>query len=194
MNSSPPPSTRFSCRMIRRWSAVAGSTAPRHVATCPACQAFFAAGNRLDLALTRAAAAESQPAPAGLERRIVQAIDFSRRPATRSARHGTLLSLSGVAACALAVLFTLRQPTTPALGVARAPAIFAEAAVGDDAAAEPSWSLQLLTQNPLQNEVDAVYAHARSAVRFLALNFLPTPSPGAFERGDATSRRAANGG
>ncbi|HVU36270.1 MAG TPA: hypothetical protein VHE61_22730 [Opitutaceae bacterium] len=33
----------------------------------------------------------------------------------------------------------------------------------------------LLRQDPLQTEADHVYADARSAVQFLALNFLPTP-------------------
>lgn len=85
-----------------------------------------------------------------------------------------------VAVIALAVVVVQRQSTlndgkTGTLAVAPT-----AASDGNDAVATTVWGrLQpdaeaLLEGEPLQREVDAFYADARSALGFLALNFLPS--------------------
>jgi len=174
------PQVRFTCRLVRGCISVFGDTtagAPRgpgasHVAACMDCQQFFGACDELELALKRDAARQAQDAPAGLEQRIVRAVKLSTpEPRSRVVRPFSF-ALAGVAACAaLTVLVLQRQSPAPRPAAPTNPVI----AAGD------VWTLlrpsadALLSGDPLQREADAVVSDARSAVRFLELNFLPTP-------------------
>lgn len=152
--------------------------------------------------------------PSGaLADRIIRAVrvETTPRPRERSFFGGGLwLGLGGVAAAAaVAALLALRvpdggQPVAPTMAIhgteAPTPATGSSAAVAAsdlrmvvDAVDSLSTTLsdsvipragELMANNPLQHELDSVYADARSALDFLALNFLPrsasaTPPPAA---------------
>jgi hypothetical protein len=196
------PQPRFTCRLARGALAIFGDTAngpvPRgpgaaHVAACADCQRFFAAGDELDRALRCDAAAEWHESPADLGASILRAVRQSTPPPRPRVHYGLWLSFAGAsAAVALAFLVYQRPPpiapALPPTPVAPTvttstsdPAIFAAArqliaAVPTDLLDEMRPRAEaLLAQDPLQNEVEAMESDARSAVRFLALNFLPTP-------------------
>ena len=200
MKNSPISEPRFACRLVRGSLSIFGDTStgePRgpgasHVATCGDCRQFFGACAELTQALKRDAAREWRDAPAGLEQEIIRAVNRSARdaaPASRGSR-AAWLSLAGACACA-AIAVVVYQQMTPAsvLSSTAGPKVAANA-IDPDAMAvaravieavpadlfaqmEPK-AQELLQQNPLQNEVDAIAADARKAVGFLARNFLPT--------------------
>ncbi len=174
MNLAVANSPRFTCRMVRGWISILGDDTralqSAHVAGCPDCQAFFSAGDELELALRREAAAVRVAPRDTLEQDILRAVRQSARPARR---HFTLpvLSLCGVAAAIAAAIVMLQSSVIPP---ATQPAT-TDAPVAD---VQPLLKAmpQILQQDPLQNEVDSVVANARSAMHFLALNFLPADS------------------
>lgn len=198
MKTLPHAQTRFTCRVARGALAIFGDTtggAPRgpgaaHVAACADCQRFFAAGDELDRALRRDATGEWHEAPAGLEAAILRSVRQSApRPAAR-ATHGLWYPLAGAAAAVVLATLVYRPPPPAASPAPVAPTVTAgtnDPAVFEAArqliAAVPTDLLDemrpraqaLLAQDPLQQEVDAVKSDARAVVRFLALNFLPTP-------------------
>lgn len=185
MKTSNPEDSRFVCRVVRFWNSADGASASHHVATCADCQRYFASCHDLDSALRGDAVQQRQEVPAGLESRIIRAVNASTVPAARPTRTQTgLLVFAGAAA---AVAFAVVQfgprffPGHPAAD----PAVVALVASTDEAVppmptwlANPPSARELLEKNPLQKEVDCVYSDARSAVNFLAKNFLPnTPEP-----------------
>lgn len=174
----------------------------RHVAHCPDCQAYFGRAAQLDTALRAAAPAQTAPAADDLEIAVLRAVATARRePPARRLVHRPLWTLAGVAALIVAIVATvsLRRSSAPP-GPARAPLVAsgagdrgtgtkpAEPAPPSSAAApriapesRPGDTLAALSpvtsaiaENPLQTEAQSVYADARYAVRFLALNFLPS--------------------
>lgn len=207
MNPTPSDSMRWSCRVVRGWRAVFGS-APRqsgfgssHIASCPACQSFFAANHNLETVLRRDAARGNQSAPAGLDERIMQ--EIARSPHRRVARlrpGTTALAITGAAAAILAIAFWYFKPANPPGSNHPAGNRPAVAAMPGGPAARQPWAAftpsvdALLRQDPLQTEVDSVYADARSAVRFLALNFLPSASVEPAHNSETSQGRRAAGG
>jgi hypothetical protein len=179
MNSAVELPPRFACRVTRGWISVFGNDTSAlrsaHVAGCPECQAFFAAGDELELALRREAAAERALPPGSLENEILRAVRASVRPARRSFML-PVLSLGGVAAAFAAAIVMLPSSTTPQASPEELTAAESIAgAVPTNLLAELRPQAQaILNQDPLQNEVDAVVSNARSAVSFLAKNFLPS--------------------
>lgn len=202
MNNPTLDRPRFTCRLVRGCLAVFGDTSagtPRgpgaaHVATCADCQQFFSAGDELERALRGAAAAEWSEAPAGLETAILRAVRQSAAPPRPRAHNGLWLSFAGAATAAALALLVYQRPPPGAPALPPAPvAPTVTTGTGDPAVFEAARQLlaavptdlldemrpraeALLTQDPLQNEVDAMKADARTAVRFLARNFLPTPA------------------
>ena len=201
MKNSPIDSPRFLCRLVRGSLSVFGDPAtgkPRgpgasHLATCEDCREFFGACDGLTLALKRHAARAWCDAPAGLEQNILRAVNLAARetaPKLRTAR-GTWMPLAAVAACAVAAALVYRSWTPPGPNLPAPGAKLAANEVDPDAlaaaravlAAVPSDLLsqlqpkaqELLQQNPLQNEAEAIASDARKAVGFLARNFMPTP-------------------
>jgi hypothetical protein len=175
-----------------------------HVATCEDCQAFFATCDELDLALTRSAAREWSEPPANLEQNILRAVRLDAAEASRldsepgksAAPRLAPWTLTGAVACAAFALVALQDRFVPVRPIETAPVAratvqpVADAATSNDPAvlakareliaSVPILSEirprteALLQQDPLQNEVDALKSDARHAVRFLAMNFLPT--------------------
>ena len=207
--------TSLSCQMVRRWAGVDGSqesaVVARHCVQCPACQSYFAADADLENALRRTAptAAAVATPPAGFERQIMHAVLASRSTAARPRAikrsfNRTWLVLGGAAAAlALAVVLRFEFPNPPAAGDDRSAATVAmtpEINADENAIDGFTWSRlttpvkQFAANDPLQSEVDSVYADARSAVSFLALNFLPS-SADATNSGRSPSAvpRARNG-
>lgn len=120
---------------------------------------------------------------AGLDRRIISAVRESARPIRRPERRftGSVMAWGGaVAVVALAIVVVQRQSPRDH-GMTR-PLAVAPTTEGnaENAVTSTVWGrLQpdakaLLEGEPLQREVDAFYADARSALGFLALNFLPS--------------------
>jgi hypothetical protein len=112
----------------------------------------------------------------------MQAIDRSTRTA-RPARSPRALILAGSAVAAVALIaFFVKYPVFPgregtsinptaqvndALIVAKSISTLWQNSVAPSART-------LVADNPLQHELDSVYSDTRSALNFLALNFLPT--------------------
>jgi hypothetical protein len=193
-SGSPVSSPRVLCRVVRQWCAIAGSQSSRHVASCAECQRYFARVSEFDHALRRDAMEITQINAVGtdsLERQILRAVRNSA-PARRadSRPQGWLLGgLAAAAAIAIgAVLFHGSFPGSSQEQIARAnpmPAA-ADAEIIVDAVESLSYRLvdsvipttgEFVATNPLQREMSSVYSDARSAVDFLALNFLPRSRP-----------------
>lgn len=143
----------------------------------------------LEQALRRDAQRIDPAVPAGMERRISEAVARSRaelEPAGRMRWRPLALglALAGMAAAA-ALVFELR-PDHPA-GSGLTPAEAAEAAQlaaevkvmpGRVWAAVQPQAEAALAANPLLPDTAALQEDARSALGFLADNFLPEPAPG----------------
>lgn len=204
MNTPTSNHVRFVCRAVRGWAALGGEPegnriGSHHIAGCADCSRFFAAGQSLDFALRREAAHHSTPLPVGLEDRIVRAVQRSSQAsiaAERSPRAGagrTFVALAFAAAAAIVLtVFLLPKPTVPSPGSIQS---LASANGAPDPAVESEsrlWNSEspaaraFLTRNPLEEEAAAVYSDARSAVRFLAMNFLPLAA-------ESVPRRASGG-
>lgn len=193
MNSVSRSRVRPGCRLVRRWCALVGEAAPRHAVSCADCRRYFQAGDALETSLRREAApwAEAAPEPsADFEQRLLRSIREETaaptpglsRPITSSPWRSWMASGAALAACAVIVGVGYFRPG-PA-GVSRGESSgAADAAVVLDAVRTLSdgWvdtvipsAGALVTDNPLQREMDSIYADARSALGFLAWNFLPS--------------------
>ncbi|HWA09016.1 MAG TPA: hypothetical protein VG838_06060 [Opitutaceae bacterium] len=179
MKAESSPS-RFYCRVVRQWFSPAGAS--RHAESCADCRRYFQAVAHLESALRRDAVRFAPPAPAGLEQGIMRTIRAAAVPARRRPRpHPAWIasgSFVGIAAVALAVFLVQVPRTVKTDGVAGNQPSSRSAATGDslsdqlfNAVVPPAGDL--VANNPLQNELDSVYTGARSALDFLALNFMP---------------------
>jgi hypothetical protein len=169
----------FTCRAVRMYASLASSESLAHFETCAACRNFFQAGKMLDAELRRDASQRVE-APAALECDILRAVRASEpSPATERT---FLPVLAGAAAlvAAIAAVFIAR----PRVGGAGSTdggdvAVVTEVA---DAARAQFWNsvvpsvATVVEDNPLPGELELVYADARRALDFLAMNFLPTPA------------------
>jgi len=187
-----------------------GGIGSRHVETCASCRQYFAAGSNLEASLRRATAAQSQRIPAGLEQGIIRAVNQSNLAPRRPARPAAWFALAAVAASlALAIWIlprsvsprrvpevaslptptqTLTQTPTPVLVPGTpGPALAASEEVlpGHILNSLVAGSDALVQTNPVQDEVDSVSADTKSALHFLAVNFLPDhPKKAADEEAD----------
>ena len=182
MSTTPSPNPRFVCRVVRLWGSVLGSTHSRHIDTCADCRQFFRAGDELEAALRRDAVRYAPIPPEGIERRILQAVDRSTRTA-RPARSPLALILAGSAVATVALIaFFVKYPIFPGQdGTATSPTAQVHDALVVAKSISTLWqnsvapsAQTLVADNPLQHELDSVYSDTRSALNFLALNFLPT--------------------
>ncbi|MDP3069747.1 MAG: hypothetical protein Q8N18_05630 [Opitutaceae bacterium] len=181
MKTAPASPTRLICRIVRPWNTVTGGGA-RHLETCAGCQAYFAAIGALERTLRRDASAWSAattPAPStGFEQRLLNAVRPPVQPKrSRLAHFGWMAATALTAAIAVALF---RPAAAPAGRATAADAVLVAEAVGRASRGFvehviPSTGA-LVADNPLQREFGAIYADARSALGFLAMNFLPTPS------------------
>lgn len=201
------PAPHFSCRLIRSLRAVLskeGTWGAQHVATCPDCQEYFAKITKLDLGLRADAVRQLQAAPRDMDLRVLRAIEqtvpLPRRSRPKPPLFFGSLAL-GAAAAIAAVLVVL--PVSQHQGTSVEPNESTDPLVADaevDAGSRRlSWATLGFTEapdiraNPLQSEVDSVYADARHAARFLALNFLPSETVGRIAPSVENSRRPGNG-
>jgi hypothetical protein len=187
---------RLVCRIVRLWCAVSDAK-PEHASTCASCRVCFAAAGDLESALRRdAAPSRSDPVSSNptFEQQILRAVrNSSADPArVRSSNATRIWALGGMctAVAAVAVVLSLRPDASREQHARNA-----SAAPTDDAAViirtVESLSTEFVTSvipsagklavhNPLQEELGSVYSDMRSALDFLALNFLPaTPVPSA---------------
>jgi hypothetical protein len=178
MKKSHP--ARWSCRVVRGWRSVFGENAngagfgSTHIASCPECQRFFAACDDLELTLRNDAARNIAAPAAALEQRILRAVRQTAAEPRPRRGNGPILLFAGVAA-AFAIVFGRLENVGP--GSMRDTGTNRAGAVASGATQAPSADISslnaILATDPLQHEVDSVYADAQSAIRFLALNFLP---------------------
>jgi hypothetical protein len=182
---NPSSSTpRFRCRLVRLWCPDTGPQ-PRHAESCADCREYFRASDALDSALRRDAVRNAPEFPAGLERSILLAVRASSRAPARSARSPWFLLGGGLiaAAAAVAMAVVLLQPASrvqPGSLAANPTPSAPVVAAADGSITARLWNAviptagTLVADNPLQQELKSVYSDARSALDFLALNFLPS--------------------
>lgn len=176
---------RLFCRFARLWAHLRSQRQPAHGVACADCREYFAAADDFENRLRRGARALEPAAPSGLEQRIMQsvtpAIRSRRAPAVRSG--GWLFACAGLAACAALVfawVWVDRPDSPPSMAQNEAPAPVVAtggtttwAALGERLLESVAPATATLTdENPLQQEIDFVYADTRAALRFLARNFL----------------------
>ena len=179
MKTHAMPRSRLICRLVRGWTSLFGEATAgefrglgaRHVATCDDCRCFFAAGDELESALKRDAARQTAVPPAGIEQRIMGAVNVSAlRPRSRPTRYLPLTLACAAAGIALTVMVFQWQPQRPREVAAAHPAVAPDQVW---TSLKPS-AEALLSGDPLQQEVDAVVTDAQSALRFLERNFSPS--------------------
>lgn len=175
MNSSANVRPRWWCRVVRFGSALLGGGPSGHVAHCASCQEFFARAHDFDQRLQRDARQAARAFPTGLEQRIMQAIPLAR-PVRRAAPVRTawfVLAGAGAAAAVALALFALRSPPDAPAPIARQPTPSAPQVAVVAPETMQVWETTIAQKNPLQQEIRSVYSDARSALRFLVLNFVP---------------------
>ncbi|MBL9187966.1 MAG: hypothetical protein JNK23_10840 [Opitutaceae bacterium] len=180
-NLPASPRPRLICRIARPFNTVTGGGA-RHLETCTDCQAYFAAAETLERTLRRDApawSAATTPAPStGFEQRLLHAVRPPAAPKrSRVAHLGWMAATALTAAIAVALFRPAGSPADKATA--------ADAALLAEAVSQVSRGLvermipttgALVADNPLQREFGAIRSDARSALRFLAMNFLPAPA------------------
>ena len=183
MKNNPTPAPRLTCRLARGAIAIFGDTTagePRgpgsaHANACADCREYFAACDSLESSLRRDATRDWHEAPAGLEQNILRAVRQAA-PAPRRTRP-VWLALAGAAACALAAVVFFQDGFSPArppvTDVKPAEVVVAVSPQQIWNNLKPSANA-VLAADPLQKEAAAVAADARTALNFLAQNFLPT--------------------
>lgn len=188
----PPPSVRFTCRLVRLRSSLfgPGGAVSRHAASCAECRAYFAAAAALDARLRHGArvapASAGAAAPrVGFESDLLRAVRQSRAEAVaaapgarRTSRARAGLWSAGLA-CAVVAIALLASYGT---GRRSTDLLAAESAAMAEVVRIASTRLvdtvipvagNAVAENPLQQELGAVAADVRSALDFLAMNFLP---------------------
>ena len=194
---------RFVCRVVRFQIALSGHAGKtsRHVAHCPDCQTYFQANDALMSALRRDASQETQSAPDDLAAKIARAVRQSAPRPQRSSYTAAWSTLAGAAAVIALSIIVVRQnsPIHPVSPKNQTTAEIHPADVAKLVANVDSLRIRLLdsveptaekiaTQNPLTQELNSVQADARSALSFLALNFLPADSAHQLKSGADTTR------
>jgi hypothetical protein len=192
MNATPYRSDRprLVCRVIRSWCAVS-ERRPAHARSCPSCQAYFQAADNLESTLRKATShthSEVLPSSPDFEHAILRAVRTSTSVPERSRRRapsrtwvmGGLSAVTAMVAIALSV--NVAPPASPPTRVVSTSSA-EEAALILNTVESLSTELvgsvipsagQFVAENPLQQEIGYVYSDVRSALDFLALNFLPT--------------------
>ena len=170
-----PNRPRFVCRAARLWSAIASS---RHVETCAECHAYLESAGALERSLRRDAPAwaEATPEPSpGFEQRLRRLARPAAASTRESGSHGWWVVATALTA-AVAVGF-FRPTGGPSDSTTQADAAMLAAALetasrGLVETVIPSTGA-FVADNPLQREFTAIRSDARSALSFLAMNFLP---------------------
>ncbi len=191
MKSPSIESPQISCRLIRvasiyRSGDVSTGQAPdtqAHVRSCASCQDYFSARGALDFALRAGASGQRVTPDSQFANSIKRAVHAAAAAPNGASRRRALWPAFGLAsgAAALILAFAIR-PKPAATPHASASSVIAGEPVlltFDDVqklpatlrSVVPPAAGALLQQDPLQQEVNAVYADARAAWRFLEANF-----------------------
>jgi hypothetical protein len=182
MNSKNDSRPRVFCRVVRLWASLRGAASSGHAASCPECRRYFAACDALESDLRRAAPSQQMEAPTGLEHGIMRAIAAESRPvAAPRISVGRFALAAAAAALAMFATFARWWPEHPPrgtgtdssrdiAGIAAAAEAFSDEWLNSKLPAASAVALD----NPLRQELDGLQADARSALDFLALNFLPS--------------------
>jgi hypothetical protein len=183
--------TRLACRLVRLRDAMTGSRSAGHVAHCADCQTYFNTDKLLVGQLRASAPSHSQPVPDELAERIARAVRQSApaRAPRRSRAFETFAALAGAAAAFAFAFHLVRQnvvkpsdgQTTEIVDTTKPADVTAFVAGVDSLRARLLDSVEpaaetLAEQNPLTREIAFVQADARTALGFLARNFLPSDS------------------
>ena len=180
--SSPITRLPLLCRATRvraAWFSQPDSNVSRHCATCADCRAYFSTVDQLETRLRRDAPAITTNVPSNLESRILQAVDRSQLQERRPYRNLSwgIAALASAAVVAVATLQLQRpapqETAAPVGSVEDVLAVANELPKQWFATVQPG-ATKLLEENPLQLEIASVSSDARSALDFLAMNFLPT--------------------
>ena len=180
--SSPINRLPLLCRATRvraAWFSQPDSNVSRHCATCADCRAYFSTTDQLETRLRHDAPARTTNVPGSLESRILRAVHHSQFQERRPHRH-LFWGLAALASAAVIAVTTL-QLQRPAPQETSAPAGTVEDVLAVASELPKQWfatvqpgATKLLEENPLQLEIASVSSDARSALDFLAMNFLPS--------------------
>ena len=185
MNSANPfPRASLSCRVVRAWSALSSAASTSsHAKSCPACAEYFHAADALDAQLRHDARHATPPIPRGLEQRVVRAIEAAQAGREPQAHAPSAWRpagfVAGALACAAAVFFVGRTIRNERIDSPR-PEDLVMMLTTVESVSGKLWDEVLpsattaVNENPLRQELNSVVTGARSALDFLALNFLPT--------------------
>ena len=177
---------RLLCRAVRHWCAIVGEHRSRHAASCPNCRSYFEARNKLDQALRRdalVAGADPLVADRDFEREILRAVRSFTPNRERAIPIGVWLGGGLGAVAAFVAFLAVSNPDRLRKGGLAETSTAEETAVILNTVETLSTQFVesvipaaggLASQNPLQRELGSVYSDVRSALDFLALNFLPT--------------------
>jgi hypothetical protein len=135
--------------------------------------------------LRREAAAMQVTPPEGFDERLIRAVRLSQEeeePAAPVRSRGPLLAWAGAAAAlaAVAVVFFRPAPSEDVATAKEPVPNLGQVLVAAENLSDGLWNtlkpsaLDLSSAKPLQQEIESVYSDARSALDFLALNFLPS--------------------
>lgn len=191
-----PKHSRWSCRFARFlavFSEERRGWLGRHAANCPECGHAQSAADVLERQLRTEAPRQRVAAPAGLDQRIMREIARGDLVAERRRTSSAWPFVTVGALSALAAVVVLRQTAVPppAQNPTQPRAIAAATTTppGPQSRGLPGLAdltgpvREILADDPLQTEARLVYDEARSAMRFLALNFLPASGPEAEHSG-----------
>ncbi len=184
LDSSSPRG--LTCQLVRLWSSVCrgDATPPQHARSCEHCRQFFHSIDQLTGALQQSAAREAVAVPTTLEARIIHAVRASAQTSERRRSRAWTFAFAGGAAALVGVSIwslSLRQVFGPRPDFAHeyandvAELVTAVRALPSQLRSTLEVPAVEITQNsPLEREAQGVVSDARSALDFLALNFLPS--------------------
>jgi hypothetical protein len=179
---------RLLCRIVRQWSVLSGNNHPAHATTCASCRHYFGAMQDLETELRRDAVRAALPASShDFAQQIIRSVrEVASEPAGQArptfGRTWTLGGLAATGALAALLISANFRPRvdehapanlTTADGTAVVVSAVQSLSSGLVDTVIPSAG-ELVAENPLQRELGSVYSDVRSALDFLALNFLPT--------------------
>lgn len=211
MHDPQRPTPRLVCRLVRHWETRFGAATEltrlttRHSENCPDCAEFFCADDAFEQSLRQAAPRMRIEPDGALDARILRAVRESRPAARKTNALAFGLSLAAAtASTALAVFIFHRHapvPTAPQ-PIAQTAPVSLQSLANTQQAVTQLWvssvalsdsALALARKDPLQQELDSVYADAHSALHFLALNFLPSAPPSSTPPPASNTPRAGRG-
>ena len=182
MNNLTQTRPRFGCQIVRFSRALFEHTGNSHVSACADCQAYYRVAAGLEQNLSRAAALQRREAPESspdLVRGILRAVREEKTGRQSKTAHSRmpLWAMGAVAAGAILTALYFQGPMSNSTATSSEDALAVVDAVETLTAKFNDTVIPvtgaMVANNPLQRELGSAYSDARSALHFLALNFLP---------------------